>query len=78
MWSGDSLWYDRWQQIWTVQPEFVEIISWNDYGESHYIGPLVSSKLVPVGFCCFGSQNSFWARDESQRSVLSQYTIWLT
>jgi hypothetical protein len=23
-----------------VKPEFVEIISWNDFGESHYIGPL--------------------------------------
>lgn len=23
-----------------MQPEFVEVISWNDYGESHYIGPL--------------------------------------
>ncbi|KAK9334371.1 hypothetical protein LIPSTDRAFT_115799 [Lipomyces starkeyi NRRL Y-11557] len=40
LWRGDDLWYDRWQQILFVQPEFVEIISWNDYGESHYIGPL--------------------------------------
>ncbi|KAK9318864.1 glycosyl hydrolase family 71-domain-containing protein [Lipomyces orientalis] len=40
LWRGDDLWYDRWQQILYVQPEFVEIISWNDYGESHYIGPL--------------------------------------
>lgn len=23
-----------------MQPEFVQIISWNDFGESHYIGPL--------------------------------------
>jgi hypothetical protein len=26
--------------VWNVKPEFVQIISWNDYGESHYIGPL--------------------------------------
>lgn len=38
--SGDNLWYDRWQEIWYLKPPFVEIISWNDYGESHYIGPL--------------------------------------
>lgn len=38
--SGDNLWYDRWQEILFVKPDFVEIISWNDYGESHYIGPL--------------------------------------
>lgn len=40
LWRGDDLWYDRWQQIIYFQPDFVEIISWNDYGESHYIGPL--------------------------------------
>ncbi|KAK2017155.1 hypothetical protein LZ32DRAFT_635435 [Colletotrichum eremochloae] len=31
---------DRWFQASWWQPEFVEIISWNDYGESHYIGPV--------------------------------------
>ncbi|OQE40991.1 hypothetical protein PENCOP_c005G00035 [Penicillium coprophilum] len=40
IWNGDNLWYDRWQQVISLKPEFVEIISWNDYGESHYIGPL--------------------------------------
>ncbi|KAL6229448.1 glycosyl hydrolase family 71-domain-containing protein [Aspergillus navahoensis] len=40
LWRGDDLWYDRWQEIWYLKPPFVEIISWNDYGESHYIGPL--------------------------------------
>ncbi|KAH2954577.1 hypothetical protein KXV49_000475 [Aspergillus fumigatus] len=37
---GDDLWHDRWQEVLSVRPEFAEIISWNDYGESHYIGPL--------------------------------------
>ncbi|KAI9707599.1 MAG: hypothetical protein M1836_000560 [Candelina mexicana] len=40
LWRGDDLWYDRWQQVIEVQPEFVEIITWNDYGETHYIGPI--------------------------------------
>lgn len=40
LWRGDDLWFDRWEQVNTVDPEFVQIISWNDYGESHYIGPL--------------------------------------
>ncbi|KAK7756794.1 Glucan endo-1,3-alpha-glucosidase agn1 [Diatrype stigma] len=40
VWRGEGLWYDRWQQVMEIQPEFVEIITWNDYGESHYIGPL--------------------------------------
>ncbi|KAK9241814.1 glycosyl hydrolase family 71-domain-containing protein [Lipomyces tetrasporus] len=51
LWRGDDLWYDRWQQILFVQPEFVEIISWNDYGESHYIGPLYDNAfaLLTIG-----------------------------
>jgi hypothetical protein len=37
LWRGDDLWYDRWQEVLSIRPEFVEIISWNDYGEFHYI-----------------------------------------
>ncbi|KAF4231533.1 hypothetical protein CNMCM8980_005229 [Aspergillus fumigatiaffinis] len=40
LWRGDDLWHDHWQEVLSVRPGFVEIISWNDYGESHYIGPL--------------------------------------
>ncbi|KAK2757728.1 hypothetical protein FQN54_004697 [Arachnomyces sp. PD_36] len=29
----------RWQQMLDLQPELIEIVTWNDYGESHYIGP---------------------------------------
>ncbi|KAJ9367746.1 CAZyme family GH71 and CBM24 [Paecilomyces variotii] len=45
MWRGDDLWHDRWQEVLYVQPEFVEIVSWNDYGESHYIGPLYDKAM---------------------------------
>ncbi|KAJ5873669.1 uncharacterized protein N7473_013228 [Penicillium subrubescens] len=40
---GDLLWYDRWKRILAMGPRFIEIVTWNDYGESHYIGPLSSS-----------------------------------
>ncbi|KAK5991477.1 Mutanase [Cladobotryum mycophilum] len=39
---GDFLWFDRWTEILTLKPRFVEIITWNDYGESHYVGRLDS------------------------------------
>ncbi|KAF2502507.1 hypothetical protein BU16DRAFT_448990 [Lophium mytilinum] len=39
---GDLLWYRRWNDILAFGPRFLEIITWNDYGESHYIGPLSS------------------------------------
>ncbi|KAI3208006.1 CAZyme family GH71 [Penicillium roqueforti] len=29
----------RWEQMLSLEPGLIEIISWNDYGESHYIGP---------------------------------------
>ncbi|KAF9874560.1 glycosyl hydrolase family 71 [Colletotrichum karsti] len=45
VWRGDDLWYDRWAQVLDIKPEFVQIISWNDYGESHHIGPVRSNAL---------------------------------
>ena len=52
---GDLLWYRRWTEILSTGPQFLEIITWNDYGESHYIGPL-SSKHADDG-------NSKWVND---------------
>ncbi|KAJ0413050.1 glycoside hydrolase [Aspergillus carlsbadensis] len=40
--TGAVLWYDRWQEMLALGPRFIEIITWNEYGESHYIGPLSS------------------------------------
>lgn len=35
MWPTEtmSLWADRWNEILILQPDYVEIISWNDFGE---------------------------------------------
>ncbi|KAK4211909.1 putative alpha-1,3-glucanase/mutanase [Rhypophila decipiens] len=41
-------WFERWSEILRSSPEYLEIVSWNDYGESHYIGPL-SSKHADDG-----------------------------
>jgi hypothetical protein len=49
VWRGDDLWYDRWQQVLELDPEYVEILTWNDYGESHYIGPLVEGAIGILG-----------------------------
>ncbi|KAK1445514.1 glycosyl hydrolase family 71 [Colletotrichum cuscutae] len=46
LWRGDHLWFDRWIQVNVLMPEFVQIISWNDYGESHHIGPIRDHALV--------------------------------
>ncbi|KAJ5532968.1 alpha-1-3-glucanase/mutanase [Penicillium frequentans] len=39
---SDLLWYNRWNEVLALGPRFIEIVTWNDYGESHYIGPLKS------------------------------------
>ncbi|KAJ4471955.1 glycoside hydrolase family 71 protein [Lentinula aciculospora] len=49
----DTLWKYRWEQaIHDVKPDIVEIISWNDYAESHYISdinPVVNlGSLAPL------------------------------
>ena len=52
---SDLLWFQRWTDILTLAPQFLEIITWNDYGESHYIGPLNSPHL--------DDGNSKWTND---------------
>jgi hypothetical protein len=39
---SDLLWYNRWLQVLNMAPLFIEIVTRNDYGESHYVGPLSS------------------------------------
>ncbi|KAJ3716483.1 glycoside hydrolase family 71 protein [Lentinula raphanica] len=37
----DTLWKYRWHQaVVDVKPDIVEIVTWNDYGESHYISEI--------------------------------------
>lgn len=49
LWRGDSLWNDRWTEVLYWQPEYVELLTWNDYGESHYFGPIRSNTVLDVG-----------------------------
>ncbi|KAE8350338.1 glycoside hydrolase [Aspergillus coremiiformis] len=50
VWQGDDLWYTRWQQVLEIEPEYVEILTWNDFGESHYIGPIHESGLAVFNY----------------------------
>ena len=40
--ESNDLWFTRWNEILTLGPRFIEIITWNDYGESAYVGPLAA------------------------------------
>ncbi|KAM0517042.1 hypothetical protein ACHAPE_005154 [Trichoderma viride] len=52
--SGDLL-FTRWNEVLQQGFPMVEIVTWNDYGESHYVGPL-SSEHSDDG-------SSHWAND---------------
>jgi hypothetical protein len=38
--KGAGLYIDRWEQLIADQPNFIEIVTWNDYPEASYIGPI--------------------------------------
>ncbi|KAH8601096.1 glycosyl hydrolase family 71-domain-containing protein [Bisporella sp. PMI_857] len=56
LWQGDDLWFVRWVQVLFLTqvqtdfapPVFAQIISWNDYGESHYIGPITAKATYAI------------------------------
>ncbi|KAK3366756.1 glycoside hydrolase family 71 protein [Lasiosphaeria ovina] len=45
LWHGDNLWDTRWAQVMEINPDFVEILTWNDWGESHYINNVRATEL---------------------------------
>jgi glucan endo-1,3-alpha-glucosidase len=49
VWRGDSAWHDRWIQAQSFAPDLVQIVTWNDFGESHYIGPIVDAGVPSEG-----------------------------
>ncbi|KAK9446225.1 alpha-1,3-glucanase [Metarhizium brunneum] len=52
---GGSLIFDRWNQVLRKGFPMLEIVTWNDYGESHYVGPLKSPH--------YDDGNSKWVND---------------
>lgn len=52
---SEFLWFDRWNDILTLGSHFLEIITWTDYGELHYLGQPDSTH--------FDHENSKWTKD---------------
>ncbi|KAI0169889.1 glycoside hydrolase family 71 protein [Hypoxylon sp. FL1284] len=44
--AGETNMPERMEQILRVSPEFTEVITWNDAGESHYVGPCWAEGLT--------------------------------
>ncbi|KAF1952324.1 glycoside hydrolase, partial [Byssothecium circinans] len=43
---GDLLWFNRWNNVLNAAPRFIEIVTWNDFGESHNIVNLPAGSSV--------------------------------
>ena len=37
--QDDGIWIHKWLHLLKLKPDFIEIVTWNDWGESSYIGP---------------------------------------
>ncbi|KAL1720253.1 glycoside hydrolase family 71 protein [Schizophyllum commune] len=64
VYRADNNYAKRWQQATEINAPMVQVISWNDFGESHYIGPRPSSvQLQPTNTTWVNANNHLpWAR----------------
>ncbi|CAF0948894.1 unnamed protein product [Rotaria sp. Silwood1] len=53
IYGSERLLPERWQQIVSLQPDFVQIITWNDYSESSYVCSISSD--LPTGMAGINS-----------------------
>ncbi|CCG80753.1 Glucan endo-1,3-alpha-glucosidase Agn1 [Taphrina deformans PYCC 5710] len=68
--NQDDLYTTRWEWLISSQPDFVEIISWNDYGESHYLGNIYGS--LPADGADHDSRS--WANADFDHTALGELT----
>lgn len=64
IYKSDDLYTTRWEQLVSMQPDFIEIITWNDYGESSYIGPVDGAtpydSEINASAWCSGHDHTAW------------------
>ena len=65
--AATSLWHQRWEQVAErFNPHSWRSLTWNDWGESHYVGPLPPmDSAIPTGAAGYVQKNphSSWLRD---------------
>ena len=57
--QDDSIWVDRWINLLSLKPDFIEIVTWNDWGESTYVGPADTTVSVPTAYWDTLNHNAF-------------------
>jgi glucan endo-1,3-alpha-glucosidase len=73
--QGPGLWLSRWQQIISLRPPLVEIVTWNDWVESSYVAPPLSVAAKDVAdfthraFLDLGEHYIRWYKTGNQPAV---------
>ena len=57
--QDSGMWLDRWMNLLKLKPNFIELVTWNDFGESSYVGPLSSfnANQQAKSDCAYGGLN---------------------
>ncbi|MCJ1230621.1 hypothetical protein MMC12_007295 [Toensbergia leucococca] len=45
-----AIFVSRWQHLLQLQPDYIELVTWNDWGESSYLGPADTAESVPTAY----------------------------
>ncbi|UJR18149.1 hypothetical protein I4U23_005049 [Adineta vaga] len=48
--QDDAIFIDRWLHLLRLKPDFIEIVTWNDWGESSYVGPADTTNSSPESY----------------------------
>ncbi len=48
--QDDAIFIDRWQHLLQLKPDLIEVVTWNDWGESSYVGPADITDLSPTSY----------------------------
>jgi hypothetical protein len=57
--QDDAIFIDRWQHLLQLKPDLIEVVTWNDWGESSYVGPADTSGLSPTSYWDTLNHNAF-------------------
>lgn len=62
IYKSENLLVDRWKEIMNLNVDLVEMISWNDFGESHYMGPVQGAMPDGSEVWCNGYDHQAWLK----------------
>jgi len=71
---SDLLWFNRWNEVLELAPRFIEIITWNDYGESHYLAPAADDHDTTSPAWTANMPHDGWLEMGTSQSLISLVT----